>query len=214
MSRQIPSPLPALALLLAAALAPGCAYGRSRVADLGESFHVGLAASLWPGLYAYVQAPLFATSLGYVPDAVAIGNDYGYDWAWHQGAFGLILGGQNVRAEMGHPVRGFLDGRRASPYLDQSHFLVLNTVATDRRTAIARSSVALTKVEAGAHALFVGAAVGLDFVELLDFLCGLFTWDLLDDDDFVPTYLPADEPATPGSHVEDGEVPAPAGETP
>ena len=175
-----------LVLLLVLLLLPatGCAYFRNVGKDATEMIHVGVGASLVPGLYAYAQAPIFATSVGYLPKSVYVGSDYGYTHMWKQAGAGILLGGQLVRTPMDADIETYWTGYLADAYLDQSHYLILNVVASDKRTAFSRGHLGLTKFDIGLHVLFVGAQAGVDFVEVLDFATGLFGWDLLDDNDF------------------------------
>jgi len=174
-----------LALLLALLVGlPGCTYFRHLGKDAGETLHVSVGASLVPGLYARVQAPLFSTSFGWLRRGGYVGTDYGHAFAWKQASAGIVLGGELVRTDLDADIDRFWTGHLADAYLDTSHYFVLTLVATDTRTALGSRTLSLTKFEVGVHALVVGAQVGLDALELLDLVTGVFGWDLLDDDEF------------------------------
>ncbi len=174
-----------LALSLAlASFSPGCSYARQLGKDAAECLHFSVGASASPGLYARLQAPVFGTSVGWLPAATYVGTDYGFAYVWQQAGAGVVLGGQLVRTDLETDIETYWTGYLADAYLDQSHYFVLNLVATDIRTSLGAGQIGISKIEAGLHALFVGVQVGVDVLEVLDLLTGVFGWDLLRDEHF------------------------------
>ena len=176
-------------LFLAGALtvtSPGCTYFRHLGKDASETVHVGVGASLVPGIYLRAQAPVFGTSVGYLPHATYVGSDYGYTSSWRQAAAGVVAGGQMVRTHLDADIGKYWNGYLADAYLDQSHYLILNVVAVDKRSSLGKQTIPLTKFGGGVHVLFVGAQFGVDFVQALDLVTGVFGWDMLGDNDFHP----------------------------
>ena len=176
-------------LFLAGALTlgtPGCTYFRHLGKDASETVHVGLGASLMPGIYLRAQAPVFGSSVGYLPRAIYVGSDYGYTSTWKQAAAGVVMGGQMVRTHLDANIDKYWNGYLANAYLDQSHYLILNVVAVDKRSSLGQQTIPFSKVGGGVHILFVGAQVGVDFVQVLDLVTGVFGWDMLGDNDFHP----------------------------
>ncbi|MCB9898849.1 MAG: hypothetical protein H6825_12665 [Planctomycetes bacterium] len=197
-----------LALCSALAVAPACSYLEGRVRDLSQTVHVGVGVSLVPGLFVYACAPLFGTAFGYLHESTYVGSDYGYAFAWHQAGAGTLLGGEFVRAQLGHDVAGFTRGDNPALYLDQSQLFMISLAVQDYRTSRSPTAITLGRVDVGAHLLFVGASLGLDFVELFDFVTSTFGWDVLDDDEFVPRRWPFE---LPGDALLDTPANVPAG---
>jgi hypothetical protein len=193
------------ALLLGAS---GCTYFQHLRKDAAETLHVSLGASWVPGLYARVQVPVVGTSLGYLPAATYVGTDYGYTFTWRQAGAGILLGGQIVRTHLDADIDKYWNGYLADAYVDQSHYLALNVVATDKRTKLGNQElIPYSKIEGGVHLLFVGAQAGVDFIEALDLVAGVFGWDMLGDDDYDAETPEADDaaevPAAPADPKKD-----------
>lgn len=206
-----------LALAVGPALAPGCGLTEpgQRLTDASQILHVGLGGSLEPGLYAWALVPVFGTSLGYQGHASYVGSDYGYTWGWHQAAYGVLVGGEIVRAEFGQSVDGFFQRPLHQAYVTQSHTLVINGTVTDRRLPVGARSIALRRVEAGVHVLVVSVSLGIDLFALGDFVAGWFGFDPSDDDGVALPHAPfplepppADRRKAGPQHSADGHAPA------
>jgi hypothetical protein len=178
--------LPLLCALMMAA--PGCSYFQRLRKDAAETLHVAVGASTVPGLFARVQVPVLSSSAGWLPHATYVGTDYGYVFIWQEAAAGIVVGGQMVRTDVDADIETYWTSYLPDAYLDQAHYLVLTVVATDERTALGgKQSIPYSKVEAGVHVLFIGAQLGVDYVQFLDLLTGVFGWDMLGDDEFRPS---------------------------
>lgn len=151
---------------------------------------VGLGGSLQPGLYLHALAPMFGTSLGYMGNSAYVGSDYGYTFGWHQAGYGMIIGGEVVRAEFGQSVDGFIDRPLHQTYATQSQIFFMNLVVTDQRIDAGTNTLSFRRAELALHLLVVGASVGVDFYEIFDFGAGLFGFDPLNDDGREPAHAP------------------------
>jgi hypothetical protein len=189
--------MPRLLAVLLSLLTLGCGLTRpaDRGRDLAQVLHLGISGSSQPGLYVWALAPLLGTSVGYQPHAAYVGSDYGYTYAWHQAGYGMLAGGELVRAEWGFSVEGFIDRPLWDAYATQTQLMLMNLTVSDQRLGSTAQTIALRRVEVGLHVLFVGVSVGLDLFALGDFLAGWFGWDPSDDDDFVPLHAPFESEA-------------------
>ena len=203
-----------LALLLCLGLT-GCGLAQplARGRDLGQVLHVGVSGSYQPGVYAWILAPLLGTSLGYQPHGAALGSDYGYSHGWHQAGYGILVGGEMVRAEWGFSVEGFVDRPLWDAYATQTQLLVMNLTVTDQRIGRESQSLALRRVEVGLHLLFVGASLGIDLFAVGDFAAGLFGFDPSEDDHRELLRAPFYQPAVEGADGSEAD-PATASATP
>ncbi|RKY22141.1 MAG: hypothetical protein DRQ55_02020 [Planctomycetota bacterium] len=171
---------------------PGCGLAEPghRARDASQMLHVGLGVSLGPSLHTWALAPLFGTSLGYMQDSAWVGSDYGYAWGWHQAAYGVLIGGEMVRAEFGQSVEGFVDRPLYQTYATQTQLLLFNLVVSDERIGSEAQALSLRRAELGLHLLVVGASLGVDFVEIFDFGAGIFGWDPAGDDGIERRHAP------------------------
>jgi len=191
--------MPRRALTLLACLSLAACSGTwwsARGRDAGQVAHLGLGASLTPGLYVHAQAPLFGTSFGWMRDGAYVGSDYGYTFVWRQAAHGAVVGGEIARAEWPRELEDFGYRHDFDAYWNQSQFVVLNVLVTDQR-GVVLSTLPLSRVEVGVHALFVGASLGVDVVEFVDFLAGWVGLDPMGDEHWVPLRAPFEPERAP-----------------
>jgi hypothetical protein len=186
-------------LLIAGCWLPGCGLAEPghRARDASQMIHAGVGVSLGPSLHVWALAPLFGTSLGYMQDAAYVGSDYGYTTGWHQAAYGVLIGGEMVRAEFGQSVAGFTKRPLYQTYATQSQMLLFNLVVTDERIGSDAQTLSLRRLEVGLHVIAVGASLGVDLVEIFDFGAGLFGWDPSGDDGVDKRHAPFPLPPTP-----------------
>ena len=183
-----------LAGLTAVALLPGCAYLKNRGSDFSEIFHVGLGISTRPGVKGSARVSVFSLQGGWMPDSLYLGSDHAYAFWWRERCFGIPFFHTITDRWQGDPVprEESVDGYLA----DDTYFVILVPVE-DRRTAHLSDPMATvvsaTQVEVGLHAAFVGLSLGVNLAQLVDFLAGLATFDLLSDDTFVPAPSDDDE---------------------
>jgi len=188
------APLAAAALAALLLAAPACTWTGQRLRDLSQTVHVGVGVSLVPTVFVYGVVPLFGTALGYLPDSWYVGSDYGYTAGWHQAGLGTVLGGEFVRAEFGHDVDGCMRGTNRELYLDQSQLFLIGLAVHDYRVARELGTITLSRFDVGVHVLVVGASLGLDVVELVDFLAGLVGLDPSSDDGVPLRRAPFEDP--------------------
>jgi hypothetical protein len=208
-SRPPPRRALLLPLLLATGLAGGCAaplsgdaarsssYWGERGSDALQAFHVGFGWSKLPGLFAHAHVSCIGFGTAVLMDARYVGNDFGYVQRWREAGAGVVpgIGGVLVRGtDTVHPL-DFIDPERIGPsgnaYLTQVYTIV-SWPYEDRRTGSAWWS--LSRVEGGAHLLFLGVSAGVDVVQTLDLLTGLVGLDLCGDDGIVHHPGPAVDP--------------------
>ncbi|GJM21233.1 MAG: hypothetical protein DHS20C15_11480 [Planctomycetota bacterium] len=191
----------ALTLLFClSSLACSSTWWSARGTDAGQVLQLGLGASLTPGLYVHAQAPLFGSSLGWMRDGAYIGSDYGYTHMWRQAAHGALVGGEIARAEWPLELEDFGYRHDLDAYWNQSQFVVLNVIVTEHR-GVVLSTLPLARFEVGAHALFVGASLGLDVVELADFLVGWIGFDPMGDEGWEAVRAPFEPKPEPAAEA-------------
>lgn len=183
---------PCAGLLLLALAMPACGLmdPGARARDAGQIVHAGVGVSLEPSLYLHALAPLFGTSLGYMGDTAYVGSDYGYTFGWHQAGYGMLIGGEVVRAEFGQSVQGFSKRPLHQTYAVQTQMLFLNLVVRDERIGEEARAISLRRFEANLHVLVIGLSLGLDVFETFDFVGGFFGLDLTGDDEREPRHAP------------------------
>lgn len=182
----------ALAALLLAA--PACTWTGDRLRDLSQTVHVGVGVSVVPTFFVYGVVPLFGTALGYLPDSWYVGSDYGYTAGWHHAGIGTIMGGEFVHSEFGHSPDGWLRGTNRDLHLDQSQLFLIGLAVHDYRVAREQGTITLSRFDVGVHVLVVGASLGLDVVELFDFVAGLAGFDPSGDDGVTLRRAPFEDP--------------------
>lgn len=175
----------------------GCSYLRGVAKDAGEVVHLGVGISTVPGLRAAVLAPYVSLDAGYLSGGKYVGTDYGYTNGWNEYAGGVLVAGVVERSEFGNDLDNSTVSNPPTPnaYLSRGEFFFPIQFRDLRLHS--KSQVNISKVEAEVHVLFVGVSVGVDLAEFADFLTGIFGWDLLSDDDFVPRHI-GDETPTNG----------------
>jgi hypothetical protein len=181
------------ALLPLAGTVPGCSYLQHVAKDASETLHLGVGVSTVPGLRAAALAPFISLDAGYLSGGKYVGTDYGYTNGWNEEAGGILIVGDTERSEFGHS----LDAPRnadtpKNAYLNRAEFF-FPIIIKDLRLS-PETNMNVSKVEAEVHVLYLGVSLGLDFAQVADFFTGIFGWDLLDDDGFVPKRVRKESP--------------------
>ena len=166
-------------LLLAALLLGGCAYGRNRLHDAQDV--VCLGATVGFGVNA--NALVVLTGVGY--QHTVFGLEDG-DWVWgdgsEEGAFAVIAGKESKANRLRFRKK------RYGPDVRVLGVIPWSLADGDPGEDLPEFRLAtLGKIELAAS-VGVGLRVGVNPVELIDFVAGLFTLDLLGDD--YPQPLP------------------------
>ena len=186
--------LATLALCAGSLMGTGCTstYWEDRGDDLMDSFHAGAGYSEEVGLHVFARASFVGIGWLTAEDVHFVGNDFGYKTRWCQmgASFVLPVVGTLARRdqEYGPLTRDWLstvahgddlDGQDV--YLGQEHYLVFWRPGHDARAG--NDYMTLSKVELGLHVLWGGISLGLDPLQMFDFVLGFAPVDLLSDDE-------------------------------
>ncbi len=174
-----------IALLAAVLVAPGCAYATHVGRDFGESFHLGLGISTTPGVKVAVRASILSLVGAWMPDSYYVGSDHGAAFVWRERGYGFPF--YQALSDRWWDDEPTPEASQEVPaYLVEDTFFIVNVPSEDARLDgldprmqwVVRGS----QVEVGVHAVFVGASVGVNVAQFIDFLAALITFDPLGDD--------------------------------
>lgn len=168
----------AAALLLAALAAGGCQYAEQRGRDFLDIFR--LEAHLGPSM----QADLKATELLHLGFGSSRGARSGFNYGVlethqvmeHHLPASLVISMIDDRAVGLHTISWGLETTQHKCYVVMAGVLNDSTWGVD--------AIHFFDFEIGLYVLFPGVRVGFSPGELLDFILGIWTFDLANDDDY------------------------------
>lgn len=173
-------------ILIASVLSTGCSYMHNRGADAIQMFDIGITVSplCKPGLAAYVGVPgSIALGGAYVPDAkiFGIGNNQAGWLDYEHKSYGALLWGSSKQGAGEFDPKDVYQAREDQRNLTKRPRFNTGPV----RDIVEGNPVpppAFIVCDKFVHVGYVGILFNCRFLQIVDFLAGWTTLDIMDDD--------------------------------